>query len=214
MCCLIILSPWVYRNYQLFDKPVFATTSGGFDLLLGNNPLYYQQLDHTEFTYSATEFDESVRRFKSSAELNFDFGPRRASLKIRSLLGMKLSGMLLLTKLFCITFSKNPIGFAKGCLAELKAFWTPLPADVQEARSDTQYAVGIWYVLIYLLIAHFTLFHSQLGSLEPLCRSGIGRGILTSPCFLVEYAYAGPFNPYAKSGRCNLLFAARNQVLP
>ena len=78
---LIILSPWVYRNYQLFDKPVFATTHGGYTLLLGNNPLYYQQLDQTEITYSATEFDEGVRRFNVSAEPNFDFWSAEASLK-------------------------------------------------------------------------------------------------------------------------------------
>ena len=42
---LLTLIPWIYRNYQLFDKPILATTHGGYTLLLGNNPLYYQQLN-------------------------------------------------------------------------------------------------------------------------------------------------------------------------
>lgn len=182
---LIILSPWVYRNYQLFDKPVFATTHGGYTLLLGNNPLYYQQLDHTEITYSATEFDEGVRRFKVSAEPNFDFWSAEASLKNPVITRNEVERDAFTYEVALHHIRKNPIGFAKGCLARLKAFWTPLPADVQEARSDTQrYAVGIWYVLIYLLIAHFTLFHTGNWA-----HSGLFAGLALVVAFSLVHAF-------------------------
>ena len=119
---LIILSPWVYRNYQLFDKPVFATTHGGYTLLLGNNPLYYQQLDHTEFTYSATEFDEGVRRFKVSAEPNFDFWSAEASLKNPVITRNEVEREFLLTKLLCITFVRTQSDLPKGVSLGLKHF--------------------------------------------------------------------------------------------
>ncbi len=47
--CLLIailvsatLSPWVLRNLEAFGKPIWATTHGGYTLLLANNPSLYQ----------------------------------------------------------------------------------------------------------------------------------------------------------------------------
>ncbi len=34
---IIIISLWTLRNYQVFEKPVFISTSGGINLLMGNN---------------------------------------------------------------------------------------------------------------------------------------------------------------------------------
>ena len=36
------LAPWVLRNLSQFGKPIWATTHGGYTLLLANNPLLYQ----------------------------------------------------------------------------------------------------------------------------------------------------------------------------
>jgi len=35
---LLVISPWIIRNYLVFDTLVIADTSGGLDLYLGNNP--------------------------------------------------------------------------------------------------------------------------------------------------------------------------------
>jgi 4-amino-4-deoxy-L-arabinose transferase-like glycosyltransferase len=34
----IVLSPWVYRNYQTFGKLILVSTNGGYNLYVGNNP--------------------------------------------------------------------------------------------------------------------------------------------------------------------------------
>lgn len=39
----VVVSPWLVRNLVVFGKPVYSTTHGGYTLLLGNNPVYYQQ---------------------------------------------------------------------------------------------------------------------------------------------------------------------------
>ena len=36
------LTPWVLRNLAVFGQPIWATTHGGYTLLLANNPLLYQ----------------------------------------------------------------------------------------------------------------------------------------------------------------------------
>lgn len=39
-----VLSPWAMRNYLRFGKPILSTTHGGYNLLLGNNPYFYEHL--------------------------------------------------------------------------------------------------------------------------------------------------------------------------
>ncbi|MCA9133357.1 MAG: hypothetical protein KDA45_09390, partial [Planctomycetales bacterium] len=39
LCCI---TPWTWRNYRTFGQPIWATTHGGYTLLLANNPLLFQ----------------------------------------------------------------------------------------------------------------------------------------------------------------------------
>jgi len=40
----LVLAPWGIRNYLQFGRPIVSTTHGGFTLLLGNNPGFYEYL--------------------------------------------------------------------------------------------------------------------------------------------------------------------------
>lgn len=40
----LCLAPWLYRNLVVLGKPIWATTHGGYTLLLANNPLLYRHL--------------------------------------------------------------------------------------------------------------------------------------------------------------------------
>jgi 4-amino-4-deoxy-L-arabinose transferase-like glycosyltransferase len=33
-----VITPWLVRNYQVFDAPVFVSTNGGYNLYVGNSP--------------------------------------------------------------------------------------------------------------------------------------------------------------------------------
>jgi len=35
----LVLVPWTVRNFSVFEKPVFVSTNGGDNLLIGNNPI-------------------------------------------------------------------------------------------------------------------------------------------------------------------------------
>jgi 4-amino-4-deoxy-L-arabinose transferase-like glycosyltransferase len=35
----LVILPWSVRNYEVFGRPVFIVTSGGINLLIGNNPM-------------------------------------------------------------------------------------------------------------------------------------------------------------------------------
>lgn len=38
LCLIAALSPWLFRNYTVFDHFVFISNNGGYNLLVGNNP--------------------------------------------------------------------------------------------------------------------------------------------------------------------------------
>ncbi|MBA61559.1 MAG: hypothetical protein CMJ76_04260 [Planctomycetaceae bacterium] len=175
---LLALSPWIYRNYQLFNKPIPATTHGGYTLLLGNNPLYYQQLDDSTALYSAEQFDAGVLRFNVSTEPGYDFWSAEASLKSPVI---KRDEAQLDSFCYAVAFhhiNENFVDFARGCVTRIKAFWTPLPTALPK-RSDTErYAIGIWYTLIYLLLINFTLFH---------CRQWFHSGLFAGFCMAFSF---------------------------
>lgn len=43
---LLVIAPWLLRNWFVFGTPILTTTHGGYTLLLGNNPVYYEQVVH------------------------------------------------------------------------------------------------------------------------------------------------------------------------
>ncbi len=42
--CLLTISPWAIRNWQVFGRPIITTTHGGYTLWLANNPAYYREV--------------------------------------------------------------------------------------------------------------------------------------------------------------------------
>lgn len=39
----IVVAPWVIRNWLVMGVPILTTTHGGYTLLLGNNPVFYEE---------------------------------------------------------------------------------------------------------------------------------------------------------------------------
>ena len=179
---LLTLSPWVYRNYQLFNTIIPATTHGGYTFLLGNNPLYYQHLkqQHEEgvVMYTADEFDEGVRRFNVSEDPSYDFWSAEASLQRPVITRNESERDEFAYSVAKYHIKHNPVEFARSCVTRIEAFWTPLPAAMPE-RNDTQrYAIGIWYALIYLLVINFTLFH---------CKKWFHSGLFAGFCMVISF---------------------------
>lgn len=41
---MLVVAPWLIRNGIVFGVPILTTTHGGYTLLLGNNPVFYQEV--------------------------------------------------------------------------------------------------------------------------------------------------------------------------
>jgi 4-amino-4-deoxy-L-arabinose transferase-like glycosyltransferase len=74
----VVVSPWLIRNLVVFGQPVLTTTHGGYTLLLGNNPVFYEEVVNRP--WGTTWEDSSPQQSQSKwiagvqAEMNRDLG--------------------------------------------------------------------------------------------------------------------------------------------
>ena len=131
-----VLSPWVIRNQIQFGRPILTTTHGGYTLLLGNNPKFYEYLRTGAWgtVWDANELNAS--RTAPEDELQAD---RQAYTEARA------------------NISREPGMFFYSCLVRVGRLWSPLPHQIDPdegpRRRLARYAVGLWYLAELLLAA-------------------------------------------------------------
>jgi 4-amino-4-deoxy-L-arabinose transferase-like glycosyltransferase len=130
----IVLLPWAVRNWLDFGKPIVTTTHGGYTLLLGNNPAYYDFLQTSPWraVWNAGQFDDGLRATRSDDELANDRHEyAQAWQAIRQRPGM----------------------FLLASLRRVSALWGLLPhevtADEPSLTKCGRYAVAIWYLAVF-----------------------------------------------------------------
>ncbi len=138
---VVVLSPWAIRNSVRFGRPIFTTTHGGYTLLLGNNPQFYEYLRTGAWgsvwkAEESEEFSETWRKRALADELGAN---RRAYAEAWENIG------------------REPGMFFYACLVRVGRLWGPLPhqVDTDEGpmRLGARYAVGLWYLVELLLAA-------------------------------------------------------------
>jgi len=145
----VVLAPWAVRNQVHFGRPIPATTHGGFTLLLGNNPSFYDYLRSGAWgtVWDADDFNRAwearATRSRPADELRNDRLAYAEALQ---------------------TMRSRPGTFAYSCAVRVGRLWAPLPHQVDPyegaARRGARYLVGVWYLgeLILCLIAVYPLF--------------------------------------------------------
>jgi hypothetical protein len=144
--------PWVLRNWWAVEHPVLTTTHGGYTLLLGNNPHFYEYVREGEWgtTWDAREFDETLKESFlwyeldvckgvvnspfDDHEVRFDhFAYQQAWQNIRA----------------------EPVMFVWSSVVRVWRLWGILPyqTDPNESVADRlmRYAVAVWYAVIFVL---------------------------------------------------------------
>jgi hypothetical protein len=133
---VLVLSPWAIRNYLRLGRPVLTTTHGGYTLLLGNNPGFYEYLRAGAWgsVWNAEEFAETWRNRALADELQSN---RRAYAEAWE------------------NIRRQPGMFSYACLVRIARLWAPVPhqvvADEGRLRRGARYAVGLWYSVELLL---------------------------------------------------------------
>lgn len=118
---MVVLLPWGIRNLATFGHFKLTTTHGGYTLLLGNNPVFYEAVvrqplgttwgDYTETDLlSQTRWVNELNRSLNEQGLILEFERDRA-----------------LYQLAWKNMKAEPLTFFRACLLREIRFWSPIP---------------------------------------------------------------------------------------
>jgi hypothetical protein len=135
---LIVLSPWAIRNQLQLGRPIVTTTHGGYTLLLGNNPEFYEWLGTGAWgsVWRADRMNADWNHRKPHDELQADRLAYREAWQ---------------------TIRRTPGMFCYASMVRLGRFCSPLPhqvlADETPLHRLSRYLVALWYVIEFSLVA-------------------------------------------------------------
>ncbi len=145
---VLVLSPWIVRNQLVFGQPIYATTHGGYTLLLGNNPHFYRYLRSAP---QDTVWDAQELLPMLSASATNEPAATEATLSGPA---AELAADRRLYDLARESIRQEPGMFVVASLLRIGWLWTPLPHQLSEDESSgrrwARWGVAVWYVLTYL----------------------------------------------------------------
>lgn len=156
------LAPWILRNLQQLGSPIWATTHGGYTLLLANNPSLYQHfLRHgPSRDWDTSNFDRAwagrhqVLREATWLSEDYWLSPpsvATASEPPNAASGDEPSDDRRAYHAAQATIARHPMLFLASCGYRTLWLWSPWPNFVQ--LSWTPLFIGFWYVAAYLCAA-------------------------------------------------------------
>ncbi len=131
--CLLVLLPWWKRNQSEIGQGLWATTHGGYTLLLANNPILYE---HWETSWSRQWDDDRFHEWWQAKRLEENV---RAE-------SDELASDALANALGWQSIRANPVLFFKACAIREGWMWAWWPAEHQ-AHWILRVAIGIWYAI-------------------------------------------------------------------
>ena len=142
LAAVLVVCPWVVRNQIQFGRPILTTTHGGYTLLWGNNPQFYEHLRRGGWD----EVWDAEPWFQQRHG-------RTAAPAARGELDMDRMAYQEAWQSIC----REPGMFACASLLRVGRLWRPLPhqltPDEPALRRWARYGVGLWYALELSLAA-------------------------------------------------------------
>jgi len=142
---VVVVCPWLGRNLLVSGTPVLTTTHGGYTLLLGNNPVFYEQVVRkplgTVWNDTTSDPGRTPQQWRKSLESRLPEPPRGVAAEGRRDTWMYHRALE--------NISDDPRGFARACLLRFVRFWTPWPWESGEPPV-LKIPVACWYVLATL----------------------------------------------------------------
>ncbi|MFQ5733450.1 MAG: ArnT family glycosyltransferase [Planctomycetaceae bacterium] len=133
--CLLVVSPWVVRNAVVFGRPIVMTTHGGYTLLLGNNPAFYD--DVVRQPWGTTWSEERLARWKqTTSRTNGETESQHDHRLFRRAVA---------------NIADDLPGFAAACSLRLRRFWNVLPlAEGTDTGRSLLAGIALFYAVQFL----------------------------------------------------------------
>ena len=154
LCMLLFLAPWTIRNYFQLGKPIWATSHGGYTLMLANNPLLFEHFKQSgaDRNWDAEPFHRAWMDRKQTfanatdAEL-LDPGYWRSATQdqLRPQTLGELADDKLAYRIARLTITNDPLTFGRSTLYRLSWFWALWPNVPGRAAM----LIGLWYAIFF-----------------------------------------------------------------
>lgn len=211
--CSLVLLPvaialflWTERNRRAVGHPVWATTHGGYTLLLANNPSFYDYLQDGTWgeSWDAQPFlrayehrydgDPNTQQFWLT---DWSTAPKVATAPAsqdRQITEYEDDRVCYLAAR--ATIDRQPGMFAWSCLVRLARLWSPLPHHTPGRSWLTVIAIGSYYSLLYVAVL-LGLWHHRTQPAEGSLLAGVdvGHRVVAGPCGLLEQPADAPIIP-------------------
>jgi hypothetical protein len=147
-----VLAPWVLRNQWQFGRPIVATTHGGYTLLLGNNPQYYEHVRLNPLAaFDGSKISWHYAQLKKSFEFDtFSDEPYREPDP-----PVEVAADRAANDEAWGAIKADPLGFVLATLVRWQSLWRLMPMQINPAESagrrTLRYLTGVWYGLEFAL---------------------------------------------------------------
>ena len=156
----IAVGAWSVRNVRAVGHPVWATTHGGYTLLLGNNPFFYEFLRNGE---AGTTWD--AEPFLIAYSHRYDGDPKTAAFwqqpwsqirlvqsdKVRSEATEHSDDQLAYDSAIGV-ITRQPLTFVYSCGVRLYRLWKPFPYQTVGRSSWKVIMIGFYYSFFYVAV--------------------------------------------------------------
>jgi len=165
---LAFVAGWTLRNMQAIGHPVWATTHGGYTLLLANNESFYDYLRNGNGGQESTEpfpwtrepwdpsqfFKRYQQRHLGDVETASFWMESRATELTPSTHSQasEREDDQIAYRAAKATIQRQPGMFVYSCWVRLTRLWQPFPHATDGRSSAVVFAVGAFYCLIYASI--------------------------------------------------------------
>ena len=155
----ITLALWTQRNQQTMGHPIWATTHGGYTLLLGNNPSFYQYLREGGWgqVWDAGPF-LAAHEHRHHGDPNSEHFWTKAWAETPPTGAANRRGVSeweddrICRDAALATIRRDPSTFAWSCLVRWARLWSPFPHQTPGRSPTGVIAVGVYYVLLYIAV--------------------------------------------------------------
>lgn len=154
----ILVAAWSARNFHHYQKPIWATTHGGYTLLLGNNPSFYDYLK-TPGTFGRawdpSFFFASWAQRSSGDPRDAAFWERDHAIQqphVKPATNGEVADDRLAYETAIATIQRDPLRFLHACLWRLERLHSPLPLRTGDRSSGAIIGITAFYSLVLVLV--------------------------------------------------------------
>ncbi|MCC9600160.1 hypothetical protein LOC67_06280 [Stieleria sp. JC731] len=169
-CVGLALVGWTMRNQVVTGHPVWATTHGGYTLLLGNNESFYDYLSGSQAGERNVGGAWDAANFINAYQHRYEGDPLEATFWSRSWPDppkmpqsvTEYDDDRLAYRSAVSTIKRRPKLFAWSSLIRVARLWSPFPHDIEGRSRFAVVGVGMFYLVLATAVLVGILRHRHV----------------------------------------------------